>query len=485
MAAWYLPAAEETAVGGDWYDVIELGHRRLGSDDRGRGRSRDGRRHLHGAAAQRDSRVRARRRRARRRCSPSSRDFSDQQHSRMATMIYATLNLDTWVVGLRARRPSIPAADPRRREADVPAPTRVGRRSARAAGGLRRAAHHARGGGDPGALHGRADRAPRAAALGGGGGARRGRGRGPGRARAQVSVDHERPHRGRSRSPTTSRCSPCRAVGLHEQLEVEVPADAEQLATVRHLIRRWVAANGGTDDDCAAFAIAVTEACANAVEHAYGPGDAMIDLSAGPLEDGDATVTVRDRGRLAGAARRQSRAGHPGHEEFMDDVAIDTGDEGTTVELRRSHEAGRVRPELARLSVESAGRRRAGPRGRRGRRLERGRPERSGCSTPSPTGPAALVIDLTRDQLHRQLRHQPDLRRGGAHAKPPSAAAAGGHAAVVRRRGARRGVDGGLGCRSIRPWTTHSGCRRGGRRERPLAVSPYRVWPALSMTLSV
>jgi sigma-B regulation protein RsbU (phosphoserine phosphatase) len=30
MAAWYEPAAQETAVGGDWYDVIELGHRRLG-----------------------------------------------------------------------------------------------------------------------------------------------------------------------------------------------------------------------------------------------------------------------------------------------------------------------------------------------------------------------------------------------------------------------------------------------------------------------
>src|SRR3954465_326887 len=30
MAAWYLPAAEETAIGGDWYDVIELGHRKLG-----------------------------------------------------------------------------------------------------------------------------------------------------------------------------------------------------------------------------------------------------------------------------------------------------------------------------------------------------------------------------------------------------------------------------------------------------------------------
>ena len=60
-------------------------------------------------------------------------------------------------------------------------------------------------------------------------------------------------------------------VGLDELLEVEMPAEAEQLATIRHLIRRWVEANDGSDDDCAAFAIAVSEACANAIEHAYGP----------------------------------------------------------------------------------------------------------------------------------------------------------------------------------------------------------------------
>jgi anti-sigma regulatory factor (Ser/Thr protein kinase) len=65
-------------------------------------------------------------------------------------------------------------------------------------------------------------------------------------------------------------------VGLHELLDVEVPADPSQLATARHLVRRWVEANNGTDDDCAAFAIAVSEACANAIEHAYGPADATI-----------------------------------------------------------------------------------------------------------------------------------------------------------------------------------------------------------------
>src|SRR4051794_39979652 len=122
-----------------------------------------------------------------------------------------------------------------------------------------------------------------------------------------------------------------RAIGLHDQLEVDVPAEAEQLATVRHMIRRWVAAKGGSDDDCAAFAIAVTEACANAVEHAYGPSDASIDVRAA-LTDGEAVVTVRDRGRWREAKGENRGRGIPIMNEFMDDVSIDTGDRGTSVE---------------------------------------------------------------------------------------------------------------------------------------------------------
>jgi anti-sigma regulatory factor (Ser/Thr protein kinase) len=131
-----------------------------------------------------------------------------------------------------------------------------------------------------------------------------------------------------------------RAVGLHELLEVEVPAHAEQLATVRHLVRRWVTANGGADDDCAAFAIAVTEACANSVEHAYGPGDASIQVRAA-LVDGEATVTIRDRGAWREPRGENRGRGIPVMRAFMDDVAIDSGDDGTTVELRRGIEGER------------------------------------------------------------------------------------------------------------------------------------------------
>src|SRR5262249_61011026 len=70
------------------------------------------------------------------------------------------------------------------------------------------------------------------------------------------------------------------SVAFEPTLDVQVRAEAEQLASLRHLVRRWVAAHEGTDDDCAAFAIAVSEACANAITHAYGPGDATIYLQA-------------------------------------------------------------------------------------------------------------------------------------------------------------------------------------------------------------
>src|SRR5207244_11179298 len=97
MAARYLPATEESAVGGDWYDVIELGHRRLGlaiGDVAG-----------HGMAAgtfmgQLRSAIRAY---ALDTEAPGEvitklAEFSDRMQSPMATVIYATLNLNTWVV---------------------------------------------------------------------------------------------------------------------------------------------------------------------------------------------------------------------------------------------------------------------------------------------------------------------------------------------------------------------------------------------------
>ena len=332
MAAWYLPAAEQTAVGGDWYDAIELGHRRLGftvGDVAG-----------HGIAAatymgQLRSAVRAYALDVERPSEVISKvaRFADQESSRMATMIYATINLDTWVIDFA--------------RAGHPYPLLIGHE--RAPEFLTDA------GGPPLGAGAEVDYDEQRVTLGpaetlllytDGLIERRGRTLSEGEAAlAEVAVQAPDEPEMMCRSviqrltegikvPDDIAVLAVRAVGLHDTLEVEVPAEAAQLATVRHLIRRWATANGGSDDDCAAFAIAVTEACANAVEHAYGPGDAVIDLSA-DLVEGVATVTVRDRG-----AWREPRGGNRGRgipvmKEFMDDVLIDTGDGGTTVKLVR------------------------------------------------------------------------------------------------------------------------------------------------------
>jgi anti-sigma regulatory factor (Ser/Thr protein kinase)/putative methionine-R-sulfoxide reductase with GAF domain len=332
MAARYLPAAQDSAVGGDWYDVIELGHRRLAltiGDVAGHGM----------AAATFMSQLRnATRAYARDSEGPGEvlsklSRFSELEHTRMATMIYAAINLDTWVVNFaRAGHPyplllRADGTSTYLTEADGP-PLGVG--SAVTYGDQRLVL----GPGETLMLYtdGLIER------------------------RGERLTEGEDALAEAIRSATGDPELMCqdviakltnpketaddvavlvlKAVAFEEKLRVEVPANAEQLAPIRHLIRRWIASHGGTDDDCAAFAIAVTEACANAVEHAYGPEDATIEIDA-TLEGDVATVSVGDRGAWREPRGENRGRGIPVMREFMDDVRIDRGDEGTTVSLRR------------------------------------------------------------------------------------------------------------------------------------------------------
>jgi serine phosphatase RsbU (regulator of sigma subunit)/anti-sigma regulatory factor (Ser/Thr protein kinase) len=332
LGARYLPAAHESAVGGDWYDVIELGHRRLGlsiGDVAGHGM----------AAATHLGQLRSAMRAYALDVEEPSEvmqrvaRFADQQDSRMATVIYATLNLDTCLLEFaRAGHPyplliredgeatflteasGPPLGTGVVNEYDQQSVTlnphdtlllytdglieRRGRQLSEGEADLIAAVRA--GPDDPDLL-------------------------------CEAIIDRLTED---LENPDDIAILAVRAVSLGEALDVEVPAVAEQLATIRHLVRRWVAANNGTDDDCSAFAIAVSEACANAIEHAYGPEDATISVRA-EIEGDTATVDVSDRGRW-----RESRSGNRGRgipvmREFMDDVAIETGDEGTTVQLRR------------------------------------------------------------------------------------------------------------------------------------------------------
>ena len=105
---------------------------------------------------------------------------------------------------------------------------------------------------------------------------------------------------------------------------------------MRPLLRRWLLAHGAGEDEIYDITVAVQEACANAVEHAYAPGAATYDVEASV--DGRRGALRRPRPwPLARAARNASRARN------HDDASADgvggrhtTATTGTVVVLRRT-----------------------------------------------------------------------------------------------------------------------------------------------------
>ena len=332
MAARYLPAARESAVGGDWYDVIELGHRRIGlsiGDVAGHGM----------AAATFMGELRsAARAYALDGIGPGEllqklARFAEEERSRMATMIYGVLNLDTWSLGFaRAGHPY-----PLLLRADGTT-TFLTETSGPPLGTTSRPEHTeqeiALEAGQTilfytdGLIERRGERLSEGEAA-----LERALAASPEEPEARCSAVIKQLTADREMGDDIAVLL-VQAVGLEERLRATVPARADELAGARHLLRRWVAANGGTDDDCAAFAIAATEACANAIEHAYGPVEAEIEIGAGL--DGDvAVVTVRDEGSWREPRGENRGRGIPVMREFMDEVEIDRTEGGTVVELRR------------------------------------------------------------------------------------------------------------------------------------------------------
>jgi len=120
-----------------------------------------------------------------------------------------------------------------------------------------------------------------------------------------------------------------------ERVELRLPAVPGSLSPMRAALGEWLAAAGAPDDDAYDVLIAAGEAAANAVEHAYGPVDAEFEVE-GRVTDGSVVLAVRDSGRW-----REPRGQHRGRglllmRELMDDVRIDRDEQGTAVEMRRA-----------------------------------------------------------------------------------------------------------------------------------------------------
>jgi anti-sigma regulatory factor (Ser/Thr protein kinase) len=122
---------------------------------------------------------------------------------------------------------------------------------------------------------------------------------------------------------------------LTEDLRTVWPARPEALVAVRQLLRRWLRAHGASEHEAYEILVASQEACANAVEHAYGPGRAHFEVDASHRAS-RIRVTVRDQGRW-----REPRGAHRGRgialmRSLMEHVDVDHGDDGTVVVLERT-----------------------------------------------------------------------------------------------------------------------------------------------------
>ena len=127
---------------------------------------------------------------------------------------------------------------------------------------------------------------------------------------------------------------------VHEDfLALRFPADAHEVAPVRHQLRQWLQGSGFGEDEAGDLVLAVSEAVNNSVEHAYpGLADGTIEVRARVDADGTARVDVADHGqwRVPPPALTTRGRGLLLMRESVDEVEIDRRASGTTVRLRRA-----------------------------------------------------------------------------------------------------------------------------------------------------
>ena len=100
---------------------------------------------------------------------------------------------------------------------------------------------------------------------------------------------------------------------VEDQLSLTVPADPARLSSIRRNLGRWLSGHAVPKADADDIILASSEACANSIEHAYGPAQGSVDIEA-EVRAGEITVVVRDTGTwrapgtaIAGEGCRSSR----------------------------------------------------------------------------------------------------------------------------------------------------------------------------------
>jgi PAS domain S-box-containing protein len=121
--------------------------------------------------------------------------------------------------------------------------------------------------------------------------------------------------------------------GPADRLCLRPRAEPDALASVRDALRRWLDEVGLAEQDAYDVLVASGEACANAIEHAYGPGEASFELDAW-VEGGEVAVSVRDFGEWR--EPRERGRGLDLMRRLMDKTEVRRSTDGTTVRLGRA-----------------------------------------------------------------------------------------------------------------------------------------------------
>jgi anti-sigma regulatory factor (Ser/Thr protein kinase) len=121
---------------------------------------------------------------------------------------------------------------------------------------------------------------------------------------------------------------------LPAELSLRLPAEPPVLAEVRRTLHRWLRDQSVTKADSREIVLAVSEACANAIEHAYSPAPAEFELRAS-RRDGELLFEVADRGIWRGSRGEHRGRGLAVVRAAMDEVRINTSEDGTEVVMHR------------------------------------------------------------------------------------------------------------------------------------------------------
>ncbi len=127
-------------------------------------------------------------------------------------------------------------------------------------------------------------------------------------------------------------------------LSLRLASDPSSLAEVRRQLRSWLDGGGVEPDEANDILVACSEACANAIVHAADPTSSDFEVT-GTRVNGEISVVVRDSGRWRepDPARDSGGFGLKLMEALMDDVQVSPQDAGTEVRLRRRLHGGNGR----------------------------------------------------------------------------------------------------------------------------------------------